>query len=139
MQFEKFCKEMADTLTSDGLIVEEDNNEADSAIIELFEISDKVSRADIEGLSEISGIPVEKLEQSVYDLLTSLLNSGLAIEAGDDFDDFEYDPDQLEMGTKVEFEHTSNEYIAQRIAKDHLVECPDYYTRLAEMEKECEK
>ena len=32
----------------------------------------------------------------------------------------------------------SGNEMAKRIALDHLAECPDYYTRLAKMEKECE-
>jgi 8-oxo-dGTP pyrophosphatase MutT (NUDIX family) len=43
---------------------------------------------------------------------------------------------QFKQGTEVEFEHTKKQDIAERIAKDHLWELPDYYTRLAEMEQE---
>ncbi len=48
----------------------------------------------------------------------------------------QYNPKQLKMGIEVEREHTSDPRIAERIAKDHLAEIPDYYTRLAKMEKE---
>ena len=55
------------------------------------------------------------------------------------------DPDQLQMGIKVEYEHVPDRVdedlgneMAKRIALDHLAECPNYYTRLAKMEKECE-
>lgn len=37
---------------------------------------------------------------------------------------------QLEMGIKVEHEHTDDEDKARRIALDHLDEKPDYYTKL---------
>jgi hypothetical protein len=40
------------------------------------------------------------------------------------------------MGIKVEMEHTTDPLIAKRISLDHLSEIPDYYTRLAKMEKE---
>jgi inner membrane protein involved in colicin E2 resistance len=53
--------------------------------------------------------------------------------------DDEFDPKQLEMGIQVEFEHTDDFSIAKFIAKDHLAECNEYYTRLLKMEKECEK
>ena len=43
---------------------------------------------------------------------------------------------QLEMGKKVELEHTDDDEIAAEISLDHLEEIPDYYTRLAKMEKE---
>lgn len=48
----------------------------------------------------------------------------------------EYDPEQLKMGIEVEMEHTTSRKIAEKIAKDHLAEIPDYYTRLAKMEQE---
>ena len=50
--------------------------------------------------------------------------------------DDEFDPKQLEMGIKVEFEHTDDFSIAKAIMKDHLSEIPDYYTRLEKMETE---
>lgn len=46
------------------------------------------------------------------------------------------DPKQVEMGIKVEMEHTSNTDIAREIAYDHLTEDPDYYTKLATIEDE---
>ena len=42
---------------------------------------------------------------------------------------------QIAMGTKVEGEHTTNKAIATKIAKQHVDELPDYYTRLKKMEK----
>jgi hypothetical protein len=58
------------------------------------------------------------------------LSSGL----GRGYPDSYFDPQQLATGTKIEMEHTSNQKIAKEIAKDHLVEFPDYYTYLLEME-----
>jgi hypothetical protein len=42
---------------------------------------------------------------------------------------------QLEMGIKIEQEHTTNSNVAREIALDHLTELPDYYTRLKKMEE----
>jgi hypothetical protein len=42
--------------------------------------------------------------------------------------------DQIEKGVKIELEHTSDLDEARDIAIDHLVEFPDYYDRLKEME-----
>lgn len=42
---------------------------------------------------------------------------------------------ELEMGINVEREHTNDKFLAKEIAMDHLTEMPDYYTRLAKMEK----
>jgi hypothetical protein len=53
--------------------------------------------------------------------------------------DSNFDSKQLAMGTKVEKEHTDDPEKAKEVAKDHLVELPDYYTRLKKMESEGEK
>jgi len=46
-----------------------------------------------------------------------------------------YNKRQLRMGTKIEMEHTKSKRFAQKIAKDHLREFPNYYTHLIKMEK----
>lgn len=51
----------------------------------------------------------------------------------------EYNKKELEMGIDVEKEHTNDPRMAERIAKDHLAEIPDYYTRLKKMEDEALK
>jgi hypothetical protein len=42
---------------------------------------------------------------------------------------------QLNVGIKVEKEHTSQTKVAREIARDHLKELPDYYKRLKKVEK----
>jgi hypothetical protein len=42
---------------------------------------------------------------------------------------------QLDIGIKIEQEHTTNSNVAREIALDHLTELPDYYTRLKKMEE----
>jgi len=42
---------------------------------------------------------------------------------------------QLAKGTKTGMEHTTHKGVAKTIAKHHLKEIPDYYTRLDKMEK----
>ena len=49
--------------------------------------------------------------------------------------DANFDSEELAKGVKVELEHTDNKDLAKEIAKDHLSEMPDYYTKLIEMEK----
>ena len=51
----------------------------------------------------------------------------------------EYDVNQLRMGTAVEAEHTKDIEVAEAIAAHHIEEIPDYYTRLARLEKEAKK
>jgi len=53
--------------------------------------------------------------------------------------DDQFDKNELEMGIKVELEHTDNPEFAKSIAKDHLAECSRYYTYLAKMESICKK
>lgn len=42
--------------------------------------------------------------------------------------------EQIKKGIQVEKEHTDSELIAKEIAKDHVFEISDYYSRLAIME-----
>jgi hypothetical protein len=57
----------------------------------------------------------------------------------DDRPDDHYDAEQLRMGIEVEKEHTNDEGLAKKIARDHLDELPNYYSRLSKMEKEPNK
>lgn len=54
----------------------------------------------------------------------------------DDTPSSEFDSGELAKGVEVEKEHTDDEDLAEEIAKDHLKEIPDYYTRLQIMEEE---
>jgi hypothetical protein len=46
---------------------------------------------------------------------------------------------QLKMGIDVEKEHTKDARLSMEIALDHLLELPDYYTRLKKMEQDAEE
>ena len=63
----------------------------------------------------------------------------LILEGSDDRSDDSYDSKQLEIGIKIEKEHTDDPIISKIIAKDHLDECSNYYTKLKQMEEQCEK
>jgi hypothetical protein len=43
---------------------------------------------------------------------------------------------ELDKGIEVEMEHVDDPKLSKDIAMDHLVEIPDYYSRLAKMEKD---
>jgi len=60
----------------------------------------------------------------------------IEIVGQDNRPDDKYDPEELKAGIEVEKEHTDQEALAKSIAKDHLDELPDYYTRLKRMEDE---
>jgi hypothetical protein len=49
---------------------------------------------------------------------------------GDNTPTNQVDPNQLSIGVQVEMEHTNDHEIAQEIAMDHLIEDPQYYTKL---------
>ena len=49
-------------------------------------------------------------------------------------------PKELKLGTKVEMEHTSNVNKAKYIAKQHLCEFPNYYSKgLIPMERKLKR
>ena len=54
------------------------------------------------------------------------LPGGLA----DDSDISQFDKEQVDIGVKVELEHTDDIELAKEIVKDHLKEDPKYYTKL---------
>ncbi len=68
---------------------------------------------------------------------------------GIDWDSSPFDVEQFRMGLDVELEHgrrevdtnvtDDDEITTGKIARAHLNEYPDYYTRLAKMEAEAEK
>lgn len=51
----------------------------------------------------------------------------------------DYDPEQLKKGVETEHEHTTNPKIAEIIAKHHLAEDPEYYTKLEKWKRGAEK
>ena len=70
----------------------------------------------------------------------------VTMELGMDFETLKYDLEQFRMGLDVELEHglrnpktnvTGDDWnITGKIALAHLTEFPDYYTRLAVLERE---
>lgn len=64
--------------------------------------------------------------------ISSLFSFGEKLDGGlsDGIPDSKFDKKQLESGIKIEMEHTDDKEKAKEIAKDHLVEDPDYYVKL---------
>jgi len=128
-------------LTQDKVVNEEKFNgyvEADEmtlALIKLFQSDKKINdHKDFHGLADELGLDEPaKLEEAAYAMLQSFWSQGRAMKKGMDF---KVDEKEVKMGMKVELEHTDSDLIAYRITLDHLAEMPDYYTRLAKMEKE---
>lgn len=130
-----------------------EQEEEDAAVVELTDVESDVRSKIIEYFSdkkntgiqdkdfhkfaeEELGIEESVAETTVYSILSSFFAAGLSKNTEDEI---EYDEEQVEMGTKVELEHTSDDAIAKKIAYDHLAEIPDYYTRLAKMEEMAKK
>jgi hypothetical protein len=108
-------------------------NSIQEKIIEFFKKNPKPKDDKIHKFAESEGIDPHKFEEMVYELLGSFLGEGKSKNFKGD-----YDHKQLEMGIKVEMEHTNNSLISLKITKDHLSEFSDYYTRLAKMEMDAE-
>lgn len=87
--------------------------------------------AALHAFAEKMNIPPDEVEKKVYAILSDILTGGKSKGKKADVD-----PEELKKGIAIEQEHTSNLRIAEKIATDHLVEIPDYYTRLAKMEAE---
>jgi len=100
-------------------------------VIHFFRKNISPSDDDIHNLAKNLKIEHSVLEAEIYKLLGSFLGEGKS-----KLFEGKYDKEQLKMGIKVEMEHTTNPLLAKKIAFDHLAEIPDYYTRLAKMEKE---
>lgn len=100
----------------------------DSSPSPSFSVRDKKEKEESIVESLIQGIG-----QELYDLSDEELEGkGISLE-------------ELKRGIEVEQEHVAHlsdkalrDFIARRIALDHLWECKDYYRRLDELETECE-
>jgi len=85
---------------------------------------------------------VKLVQQSVKeDMVVGGLADDLSLEdiAAKHEVDVERIQKEFEIGYRIEREHTNDDHLAKEIAMDHLVELPDYYSRLVDMEREAEK
>lgn len=103
-------------------------------IMDFFADNPSPPDEDIHALADKLGIDTHKFEAYIYAILGSIFGTGEAKKKK--FTEKDADKKELEMGIKVEMEHTKNKAISKRIALDHLAELPDYYTRLKKMEGE---
>lgn len=110
---------------------EEDDIHQD--IIDFFLDNPNPEDEQVQDFAEELGIDPDELEQHIYMILSNLLRN---VGKHRDADARDFDEDELKRGIEIEMEHTDDPYIALEIAKDHLAEIPDYYTRLDIMEKE---
>ena len=83
----------------------------------------------VHAFAEKMGFESDKFEAHIYMILSDLIHKGRSQNFKG-----KYDSKELAMGVEVEKEHMPYPSIAEKIAKDHLAELPDYYTRLKKME-----
>ena len=93
----------------------------------------------LEELSEYHGMSKEevnhKLLKLLFNMLTGTCQNDL-IGKHNNINIDELDQEEYRKGCLVEFEHTNDHFIAACIARDHLSEFADYYSRLEKMEQE---
>jgi hypothetical protein len=114
-------------------IIEESDDLRDK-IMEFFRKNPNPPDKVIHDMADRLKIDPDELETEIYSVLSAFLAHGNFNESGKSESDIP--EDELEMGIKVEMEHTICPKISRRIALDHLSEFPDYYTRLKKMEDE---
>jgi len=115
------------------ILLEQPNNgmtDLHAEIIKWITANPKASLEDATVFSKQLGIDMKELDHHIFMILADVLTQGKS--KGKDINP---DAKELEMGIKVEMEHTTIVEISRKIAMDHLSEIPDYYTRLAKMEK----
>ena len=96
-------------------------------IIKFFKANPQPTDIQMHGLAEKLQIEAPELEQLVYSILSDIISGG--ISGGKDT---VVDTKELQMGIQTEAEHTSDQGIAEKIARDHLAEDPKYYSKLNE-------
>jgi hypothetical protein len=101
-------------------------------IVDFFVANPSPPDTAVHAFADTEGVEHSIVEGEIYNLLSSLLNG---VGKHNDTPDSEFDPQELAAGIEVEKEHTDSEVVARMIAKDHLTEITDYYTRLKAMEE----
>lgn len=101
-------------------------------IIKFFKANPNPKDDKVHDLADQLGLEPSELEGKIYGVLSTYLQTGRHQDSPDE----DFDAEQIKMGIEVEKEHTDSPALAKEIAKDHLAEIPDYYTRLKKMEDE---
>jgi hypothetical protein len=109
-----------------------DDELAYSGLIKYVMDNEDPSREGFERLAQGMSCSADDLMERLYDLTRSILTR---MGKHNSVPDSDFDRDQLIKGIRAEMEHTRDKLVAKMIAKDHLVEIPDYYDRLEQMER----
>lgn len=106
-----------------------------SKLLEFISIKKEPREEDFGDFAHRFGYDFEDVVFSLGQLVREL---SVGIGKHNNVSDDSFDQVQLVIGEKIELEHTDSKVIARSIAKDHLSEIKDYYTRLVKMEREAE-
>ena len=96
-----------------------------------FHITVAVRRKNVLGPNEVAKIDGTRGELKAAEV-KDVLHGG----AADHMPDTKFKPKALAQGKEHEHEHTTNDEVAKEIAKDHLLEDPQYYKKVEEIEKD---
>lgn len=126
-------KKKAEKKTREAEEVLGSEDDLKDAVVDFLSKNPRPTDDEIHSLADKHKVEADDLEEIIYELLASLLRGvGKTKKTPDE----KFNQKELKKGIEVEMEHTNDPYIAKLIAKDHLAELPDYYTRLVKMEKE---
>lgn len=115
-----------DILESWKLVEQNSSNEGlGCRIVEFIANNSSPSNEQMHMFASEQGIDPHNLEKIIYGMLSEIIEKG---KGGDP------DAGELRIGTEAEMEHTSCPKLAEYIARTHLKELKDYYTRLKKME-----
>ncbi len=98
-----------------------------------FLAEDAKKQSELQVLATKLGVPLGELQKIPAKDIKTILHY---VGKHDYAPNSDFNAKELRMGIEVESEHTDNELVAELITKDHLKEFPNYYTKLAKMEKE---
>lgn len=105
-------------------------------LIDFFTNTKNLDDVKVHALAEKLEIDTHELETQIYAILVDFFQYGKYNKAIEEHE-VNINQEELEIGIRFEMEHTADVNISRRIALDHLVDCPTYYTRLQKFESEC--
>ena len=135
MSYYDIKKAYNNMLRKRGPINEAKGQDLEERVIDFLDAYPNPSDKIVHDFAEEIGVEVDKIEEEIYKLATKFVRFWKGGKWNTVSDDFKYDEEQLKMGIEVEMEHTPDPEVARKISLDHLVEIENYYTLLAEMEK----
>lgn len=100
-------------------------------VFNFFMNEESINKDIIKEFIDKNDISMEYFNDIVYNLFSKFCSCGEWMRKGKP----KVDEDQVSLGIEIEYEHTDNPLIAERIALDHLTENDQYYDYLILMER----